>query len=163
MITAPGSGQQLTTPAPGLSYLDLSRDRLGEHVVLVRWIPSQRDVALRHPKLKLLAVTQSAFAVLSAVLGVVTMTGRVTLTWVLAVEIGFGLVSAADGPGRQAFVREMVARGQVPNAVTLNSVMANATRAIGPAVTGVLIASVSLGLCFVVNASRSPELSARCC
>lgn len=106
----------------------------------------------RVSKLKLLVVTQSWSALLSAFLGVVTMTGHITLTWVLAVEIGFGLVSAADGPGRQAFVREMVVREQVPNAVTLNSVMANATRAVGPAVAGVLIATVSLGLCFVINA-----------
>lgn len=106
----------------------------------------------RVPKRQLLISTQSAFAVLSVILGVITITGQVTLTWVLVIEVGFGIVSAVDGPGRQAFVREMVARPQVPNAVTLNSVMANATRAIGPAVAGVLIATVSLGLCFVINA-----------
>ncbi|MGH3265847.1 MAG: MFS transporter, partial [Trebonia sp.] len=52
-----------------------------------------------------------------------------------------------------AFVREMVGRDELRNAVTLNSVVANAARAVGPAVAGVLIAFAGLGICFLLNAA----------
>ena len=46
---------------------------------------------------------------------------------------GLGLVNAFDGPGRQAFVVEMVGREDFPNAIALNSLMINSARVIGPA------------------------------
>src|SRR5664280_1532404 len=52
----------------------------------------------------------------------------------------------------QSFVLEMVGPADLRNAVTLNSVLVNAARAVGPAVAGILIASVGTGVCFLVNA-----------
>jgi MFS family permease len=57
-----------------------------------------------------------------------------------------------DNPTRQTFVVEMVGVDQLRNAVTLNSVMVNVARAVGPAIAGVLIASVGSGWCFLINA-----------
>jgi MFS family permease len=62
-------------------------------------------------------------------------------------------VNAVDNPARQAFVPEMVGRDAVANAVSLNSVMNNAARAVGPAVAGVLIVTVGVSGCFLLNAA----------
>src|SRR5438034_1618848 len=56
-------------------------------------------------------------------------------------------------PARQSFVMEMVGREDLPNAVSLNSVVVNAARIVGPAVAGLLIATVGIGICFLVNAA----------
>ena len=106
----------------------------------------------RVDKRRLLIGTQLAAAVQALVLGLLTVNGQVTLAWVLALSLGLGLVNVLDNPARQAFVREMVTGDQVRNAVSLNSVLVNVARAVGPAVAGVLIASVGVGACFLVNA-----------
>ncbi|HEY5184987.1 MAG TPA: MFS transporter [Actinomycetes bacterium] len=106
----------------------------------------------RVDKRRLLIGTQLAAAVQALVLGLLTVNGHVTIAWVLALSLGLGLVNVLDNPARQAFVREMVDGDQVRNAVSLNSVLVNVARAVGPAVAGVLIASVGVGACFLVNA-----------
>ena len=61
--------------------------------------------------------------------------------WELYLMAGaLGCVNAVDNPTRQTFIVEMVGRDELANAVTLNSVMVNVARAIGPAVAGILIA-----------------------
>ena len=47
----------------------------------------------------------------------------------------------------------MVGKDELRNAITLNSVTVNAARAVGPAIGGVLIATVGVGVCFLVNAA----------
>jgi MFS family permease len=58
-----------------------------------------------------------------------------------------------DAPARQALTYEMVGRSELPNAVALNSSLFNASRVFGPAVAGVLIATVGVGICFALNAA----------
>ncbi len=106
----------------------------------------------RMDKRRLLIGTQSAAAGQALALGLLTVTGTVNLGWVLALSIGLGLINAVDNPGRQAFVREMVPVEMVRNAVSLNAVLVNVARAVGPAIAGVLIATAGLGTCFLVNA-----------
>ena len=96
--------------------------------------------------------TQSIAGLLAVTLGIVTITGTVELWMVYVIAAGFGAVTAVDNPSRQTFVMEMVGPADVSNAVTLNSVVVNAARVIGPAIGGVLIATVGIGQCFVVNA-----------
>jgi len=57
-----------------------------------------------------------------------------------------------DAPGRQTLTFQMVGESELQNAVALNSGLFNASRVIGPALAGLLIAAVGTGLCFVVNA-----------
>src|ERR1035441_8101634 len=64
-----------------------------------------------------------------------------------------GLNNAFENSARQAFVREMVGKDELRNAITLNSVTVNAARAVGPAIGGVLIATVGIGVCFLLNAA----------
>ena len=70
---------------------------------------------------------------------------------VLAVVLG--LNNTFENPARQSFVLEMVGADELRNAVSLNSTMVNAARAIGPAIAGLLIATVGEGVCFLVNAA----------
>jgi MFS family permease len=109
-------------------------------------------LADRFDKRRILILTQTTFAVLASILGVLTITGVVRLWMVVAVVLVFGLASAADNPARQAFASEMVGANQVRNAVTLNSILVNAARAIGPAIAAVVIAAAGLGVCFLLNA-----------
>jgi MFS family permease len=64
-----------------------------------------------------------------------------------------GSVNAVDYPTRQAFVMELVGAGRVVNAVSLNSVLVHSARIIGPAIAGVLIATVGVAPCFALNAA----------
>ncbi len=52
---------------------------------------------------------------------------------------------------RQTFVAELVGDEHLPNAVALNSTSFNAARMIGPALAGLLIATVGTGWAFLIN------------
>jgi MFS family permease len=109
-------------------------------------------IADRFEKRRLIIGTQTTAGLLALALGIVTLTGVVELWMVYVLAAGFGTVTALDNPSRQTFVMEMVGPADVTNAVTLNSVVVNAARAIGPAAAGVIIATVGIGECFVFNA-----------
>ncbi len=101
---------------------------------------------------RLLLATQAAAMVVSIALAVVTLSGWATLPVVYALAAIGGLVLVFDAPGRQTLTFQMVGESELQNAVALNSGLFNASRVIGPALAGLLIAVVGTGLCFVVNA-----------
>jgi MFS family permease len=115
--------------------------------------PAGGMVADRFDKRRLILITQSVAGLLAATLGILTVSGVVELWMVYAIAAGFGVVTAIDNPSRQTFVMEMVGPADISNAVTLNSVVVNAARVIGPAIGGAIIASVGIGQCFLVNAA----------
>lgn len=108
-------------------------------------------IADRVPKRPLLMGTQTALAALALLLGLLTVTHTIELWMVFVIAALIGTVTAVDTPTRQTFVMEMVGGDRVQNAVSLNSVLTNASRAVGPAIAGGLIASVGIGVCFLVN------------
>jgi MFS family permease len=108
-------------------------------------------VADRTDKRRLLIWTQALSALQALILAWLTHTGTVAIGWVLALSVMLGVINAFDQPARQAFVREMVDPHQVRNAVSLNAVIVNVSRAIGPAIAGILIATVGVAGCFLVN------------
>jgi MFS family permease len=110
-------------------------------------------LADRADKRRLLLATQSTFALLALTLGLLTLTHVVQLWMVMLIAAGFGLANAVDNPTRQAFVPEMVGADAVGNAISLNSVMTNTARAIGPALAGVLIVTAGVSGCFLINAA----------
>src|SRR5436309_3541004 len=90
---------------------------------------------------RLLLVTQSLFVVLGLVQAVLTATGVVQV-WMVFVVAGLtGIVAALDGPARQVYVLELVGTGRVASAVSLYEVGLNASRVIGPAVGGAVLAT----------------------
>ena len=109
-------------------------------------------IADRTAKRPLLIATQTALGSLALLLGVLTVTHAVRLWMVFVIAGLLGTVQAADAPTRQTFVMEMVGGERVQNAVSLNSVLTNASRAVGPAIAGGAIATVGVGVCFLANA-----------
>ena len=105
------------------------------------------------PKRATLYVTQAGSALVALTLGVLTLTGTVQVWHIYVLAAILGSISAVDMPVRQAFVVEMVGREHVVNAVALNSATFNGARIIGPAVGGILIGAVGVGLCFMLNAA----------
>ena len=110
-------------------------------------------VADRVGKRRLLYVTQSAGGLLALVLGVLVVTHAVELWQIYLLATLLGVVNLFDNPARQTFMIEMVGRDDLPNAVSLNSVLMNASRVVGPAIGGVIITLFGLGVCFFVNAA----------
>jgi MFS family permease len=110
-------------------------------------------IADRVDKLKLMIALQSAMGVQALILGVLTVTGAVHFWEIGVLAALLGLNNAFENPARQSFMLEMVGAEHLRNAVSLNSVLVNTARVIGPAVAGILIATVGEGICFLVNAA----------
>ncbi|MGZ8666620.1 MAG: MFS transporter [Solirubrobacterales bacterium] len=109
-------------------------------------------LADRFSKRKLLIVTQAMMILPALGLLAVTATGVVAPWMVYALVFIRGAVNSVDNPTRQSFVIEMVGAERVVNAVSLNSVIVHSARIIGPALAGILIATLGVAPCFAVNA-----------
>jgi MFS family permease len=110
-------------------------------------------LADRYDKRRMLLATQIAMGSCALVLGLLDLSGLVTLWQVYLLCVLLGCFAAFDVPVRQSFVAEMVGSEQVPNAVALNSMTFNTARIVGPAVSGLLIAAVGTGWVFLINAA----------
>ena len=92
---------------------------------------------------RLIIATQTLAMLQAFLLTVLTLEGTVTVDWILALSVMLGLVNAFDMPARQAFLTEMIdERGDLGNAIALNSSMFNGARLVGPALaaTNILLA-----------------------
>jgi MFS family permease len=110
-------------------------------------------VADRVDKRRLSIALQAVMGIQALILGVLTVTGNVQVWEIGLLAVMLGLNNAFENPARQSFMLEMVGPEHLRNAVSLNSVLANTARVIGPAVAGILIATVGEGVCFLVNAA----------
>jgi MFS family permease len=110
-------------------------------------------IADRVDKRRLMVILQSAMGVQALILGLLTITGEVRLWQIGVLAALLGVNNAFENPARQSFMLEMVGPEHLRNAVSLNSVLVNVARGIGPAVAGVLIATVGTGVCFLINAA----------
>jgi MFS family permease len=115
-------------------------------------------LADRFDKRRLLIVTQVAMVVPALALWALAASGTVEPWMVFALVFARGVVNAIDNPTRQSFVIEMVGPDRVVNAVSLNSVIVHSARMVGPAIAGVLIATVGVDLCFLLNALTFPVM-----
>ncbi|PYI69926.1 MFS transporter [Arthrobacter livingstonensis] len=104
-------------------------------------------------KRRLLLCTQTAMGICALVLGLLVVTHTVELWHVYVLALLLGVASAFDAPSRQAFVSEVVAKEDVPNAVALNSASFNLARLAGPGVAGLVIALFGTGPAFLINAA----------
>jgi MFS family permease len=110
-------------------------------------------IADRIDKRRLMIVLQGAMGVQALILGLLTVTGSVRVWEIGVLAALLGLNNAFENPARQSFMLELVGAEHLRNAVSLNSVLVNVARVIGPAVAGVLIATVGDGVCFLLNAA----------
>lgn len=122
--------------------------QFGPQLLFLPWTGFAAD---HYDQRKLLMATQATMGLLALGLGVLTVTGSVRLWQVYVFAFLFGCASAFDAPARQTFVGELVGDADLPNAVALNSTSFNAGRMIGPAIAGLVIASVGTGWAFLIN------------
>lgn len=108
-------------------------------------------VADRHRRRRILIITQSLAMILAFILAMLTLTGLIEVWQIFVIASLLGIVNAFDIPTRQAFIVEMVGREDLMNAIALNSSMVNGARVMGPAIAGVLVATVGEGWCFMAN------------
>src|SRR5690242_121510 len=108
-------------------------------------------VADRWNRHRIVIATQATSMVLALTLAALTLTGRIRIWEIMVLASLLGVVNAFDIPARQAFLIDMVGRDDLLNAIALNSSMFNGARIIGPAIAGILVASVGEGWCFFAN------------
>jgi MFS family permease len=101
---------------------------------------------------QVLVWTQTLAMVQSLALAWLTLTNRITITEILILSAFQGLINAFDMPGRQSFMIRMVeSRGDLSNAIAINSSMVNVARLIGPSLAGLVIAATNEGWCFFID------------
>jgi predicted MFS family arabinose efflux permease len=112
------------------------------------WAGSLAD---RLPRRKVVLVTQTNAIVQATLLAVLTLTGTVRPWHVLLLAAMLGMTYAFEIPARQALLADLAGE-DMPNAIALNSTIVNAGRVVGPALAGVLVATLGEGICFALNA-----------
>jgi MFS family permease len=102
---------------------------------------------------RVLLVTQIISMVQASILAWLCLAGVIQIWHIVVLSVALGCINAFDVPSRQSFVIDMVGRKEdLGNAIALNSMMFNTARLVGPSVAGLLLASTSEGVCFLLNA-----------
>jgi MFS family permease len=108
-------------------------------------------IADRFSKRKIIFAMQAAMMVQAFLLFALCWAGVVQVWHVMALAFLLGAAQALDTPARQAFVVELVGKEDLSNAIALNSGIFHGARVIGPAVAGVLVATVGVSGAFFLN------------
>jgi MFS family permease len=157
-ISLTGTWMQMTAQAWLVLRLTHSSTALGGIVALqtlpvLLLAPYGGVIADRVDKRKLMIGLQMLMGLQALALGLLTVTGEVQVWQIGVLAAILGVNNAFENPSRQSFMLEMVGPDHLRNAVSLNSVLVNVARTVGPAVAGILIATVGDGVCFLVNAA----------
>lgn len=132
----------------GVALGGLAAAQFGPVLLLGPWAGLIAD---RSDKRRLLLIVQTLAMVQSFVLAALAFSGDPPVLAVYAVALFGGTTIAFDNPARRAFVVEMVPEADVNNAVSLNSALMTSSRVVGPALAGLLVATVGFGWCFLVD------------
>ncbi|MCB5179007.1 MFS transporter [Streptomyces antimicrobicus] len=110
-------------------------------------------LADRLPPRRLLLCTQSAHALLCAVLATCAFTGTAGIGVIYALTLAAGLVTVADNPARQRLLTELVGETRLSRALGLYTALLNTGQLLGPLAAGLLIGWAHIGWIFVVDAA----------
>src|SRR5438067_13092235 len=110
-------------------------------------------LADRIDRKRLLIVTQCAQIVTSLILGTLVATGAIEFWHIYVIGFVNSTLSAFDAPARNSFYPQLIPRADFQNAVTLSSVIFRLSTLLGPAIAGILIATVGPSSPFFVNAA----------
>jgi MFS family permease len=115
--------------------------------------PIAGALADRVSRKKLLMRVQIAMFCLAAILASLTWSGHMTVALLGVFAFSQGILSSIEVTTRHTFFSELIDnKADLPNAIALNSININATRLLGPALGGLLIAAVGEAACFGLNA-----------
>jgi MFS family permease len=109
------------------------------------------SIADRLPKRSILVVTQSCAMLLAFTEAFLVWSHLVRPWQIVILAILGGVVLAFDMPARQSFVIEMASREDLMNAISLNSTIVNGARLIGPSLAGIIMASIGIAPCFLID------------
>lgn len=153
------TGNWITSVAQGWLVYSLTHSRLllglvtfAQHAPVFFLSIFGGMVSDRVDRRRLLLITQFLAMLQSGALAVLTLTGLIAVWHILALALIQGLINAFDVPSRQAMTVDMVGRHDLRRAISLNSIMFNLARMIGPALAGLLIAVMGPGPCFLIDA-----------
>jgi MFS family permease len=155
-VSAIGTWMNFTASAWLVLQLTDSGTALGANVALyflpVLLLGAYGGVlADRFDKRHILMITQSAYGIVALTLWALVATDVVQLWMVYGLSLASGIVTAIDNPSRQSFYVEMVGEEHVRNAVSMNSAAFTGSRVFGPAIAGVLIATIGIAACFLID------------
>ncbi len=114
--------------------------------------PIGGTVADRHNRLRLMQITQGLSCLQATLLFALTMTGQITILYLVWLSLFLGIVSALNQPARLALIPSLIEPHNLNSAIGINSVIFNLARFIGPAIAGVIIASGNVSWVFALNA-----------
>jgi MFS family permease len=117
-------------------------------LVLGVWAGGLAD---RVNKRRMAITTQSMFAAQAIALGILDLTGVLSLPVLYAMSFGLGVIGAIDNPARRGFVVELVEPADIPNVLALNTAVMTGSRIFGPALAAMLVRPLGSGWLFVVN------------
>lgn len=156
-ISVPGTWMQLTAQA--WLVLNLTNSPVALAIVTsLQFLPIfifsliGGAIADRFPRQKLMFLTMSMGALQAAVLGVLCLTHTVSIWHIYVLAVTLGIINALDAPLRQSFISELVPVSHLPNAIAMGSLAQNLGRIIGPALGGLVIAALGVGVAYLINA-----------
>ncbi len=109
------------------------------------------SIADRVSKHRMLLILQIPPMLLAFVFAILIWTKTLTVGWICALAFAFGMVNAFDIPVHQSFVVELVGKDDLANGIALNSATFNMARLLGPAIGGIIIATLGTGWCLFLN------------
>ncbi len=106
----------------------------------------------RWDRQRILVITQILAMLQSLALAFLALTGMINIWYIIFLSLAQGLINALSMPALQAFVKEIIEKEEdLGNAIALNASLISSARLIGPAIGGVLIATVGAGICFLID------------
>jgi predicted MFS family arabinose efflux permease len=127
--------------------------RFAQDVPLIGLMLVGGAVADRVDRRGILLTSQVVQMLLAVALAGLYFAGHLGIAAILVIAFLAGLTQSQSAPTYQAVLPSLVPREHIPNAVALNSLQFNTSRAIGPVIAGLLLAQVGIGACFVANAA----------
>jgi MFS family permease len=100
----------------------------------------------------ILFLTQSVMALVALVFAFLTFSGQISIWWIYGLTAVQAAAMAFDGPARQAMIPNLVPREDLPNAFSMSSIVYNTGAIVGPALSGIVIATLGLGWVYFINA-----------
>ncbi len=105
----------------------------------------------RMNKRKMFIAFQIVYSVVAFALYILIVTKHIQLWHIFGAAIVGGTIFAFENPTRQTFMMELVEKKYLPSAMSLSSALFNSARAIGPAVAGIVIATLGIAPAYLLN------------
>jgi MFS family permease len=126
---------------------------MAEFFPVVFLSPLAGALADRRDRVAMIRVTQIAGSIEAVLLAVLVYTGAISIWLLFALTLMLGVFNAMAQPARLALIPTLVDRRSLASALAINAIIFNSARFVGPAVAGLVIAKVSVGAAFAVNAA----------